>query len=183
MENKQIHLRMKSKSPSGRQEIWEKIRENRECFTLRQIAFLIPDLSDTTLCTYVGGLTKLGFLEKQSEAFKETKFRLIKDVGAEAPQIAIDGEQACCTQMWIAMRRLGQFTLKDLQISASTEETPILQKTAKTYATFLSKAGYLKPQGKDRYAFIAAKYTGSKAPIIQSLKSVFDPNLRKIITD
>ncbi len=79
------------------------------------------------------------------------------------------------------MRMLRDFSYLDLVAAASTEETPLAMWTVKTYVIALCHAGYLRRVDKGRYAFIAARFTGPRAPMIQRLKTVFDPNLQRIV--
>lgn len=186
MANKPIHLRMKAKNPCGRQAMWEAIRANKDGFTLTGLANSFSDLKRSTLETYVHSLLKGGYLESSvPQRFKASVFKLIKDVGVNAPRLDKRGKEvtqgAGNEQMWLAMKRLKSFRCQELVGIASTEETLISLATAKTYVETLCRAGYLRRVDAGRYAFIPSKNTGAKAPMIQRLKTVFDPNLQKIV--
>ena len=186
MANKPIHLRMKAKNPSGRQAMWEAIRAHKDGFTLTGLANSFCDLNAKTFRTYLQGLVKAGFVSmSDKERYQAATFKLIRDVGVNAPKINRHGkniEQGNGTQqMWQAMRMLRDFSYLDLVAAASTEETPLSVWTVKTYVIALCHAGYLRRVDKGRYAFIAARFTGPRAPMIQRLKTVFDPNLQRIV--
>lgn len=186
MANKPIHLRMKAKNPCGRQAMWEAIRANRDGFTLTDLANSFSDLKRATLETYVHSLVKGGYLESLPvERFKPTTFKLTRDVGITAPRLDRQGKEvvqgAGNEQMWLAMKRLKSFRYQELIGIASTEETVISLTTAKTYVQMLCRAGYLRRISDGRYSFLPSKNTGARAPMIQRLKTVFDPNLQKIV--
>ena len=187
MANKPIHLRMKAKNPSGRQAMWEAIRDHKNGFTLTGLANSFCDLKRETLRTYLRALVKGGYVIKASEGNTKTPtvFKLSKDVGVNAPNVNPQGELSTSgngtQQMWRAMRMLRDFSYLDLVAAASTEETPLAMWTVKTYVIALCHAGYLRRVDKGRYAFVAARFTGPRAPMIQRLKTVFDPNLQRIV--
>jgi hypothetical protein len=79
---------------------------------------------------------------------------------------------------------------RQLAAFASTQRNPISQASAKTYVLALASAGYLEcvqPAVKGgkalpaRYRLIPAMDSGHRAPMIQRTKSVFDPNLNKVV--
>lgn len=187
MANKPIHLRMKAKNPSGRQAMWEAIRSNKDGFTLTGLTNSFSDLKRETLRTYIRALIAGGYVVKATEGDVKTPtiFKLAKDVGVNAPNVNSKGELSKLgngtQQMWHAMRILKKFSYTDLSVTASTEETPVSILTAKAYAKTLCKAGYLRREKEGLYCFIASRYTGPRAPMIQRLKTVFDPNLQKIV--
>ncbi|MCK5295927.1 MAG: hypothetical protein KAJ75_03470, partial [Alphaproteobacteria bacterium] len=111
--------------------------------------------------------------------------RLVKDVGIKAPRVTRDGKIVTqgkgTEQMWRTMRMLKAFTADELAVMASTEEIQVKPQTAKSYLKHICKAGYItvistRPK---RYRF--ARWTGCQPPMIQRLKTVFDPNLRQIM--
>lgn len=186
MANKPIHLRMKAKNPCGRQAMWEAIRANKDGFTFRAIVDSFSELNAATFRTYLRGLVKAGFVEmSDKERYQPATFKLIKDVGINAPKVNRYGQFVKQgqgnEQMWRAMKMLKQFKPSDLQVAAGTEECSISFETARSYVSALYKAGYLKRLDDGTYCFIASRYTGPRAPMIQRLKTVFDPNLQKIV--
>lgn len=186
MANKPIHLRMKAKNPSGRQAMWEAIRIHKDGFTITELANSFSDLKRATLETYVHSLVKGGYLESSPAVrFKASTFKLVKDVGINAPRLDKYGKEvtqgAGNEQMWLAMKRLKTFRCQELAGIASTEDTVVSLKTVKAYVETLCRAGYLRRVSIGRYAFIPSKNTGHRAPMIQRLRTVFDPNLQKIV--
>ena len=170
---------------SKRQLIWQEIRKQRD-FTLNSLSSC--KIHRDTIETYVTGLRKAGFVELIEKTainkpyvvttFTENRYRLAKDVGIDAPRVTRDGKilSADINQdLWRAMKILKEFSITDL-IASTTQKTTV--ENVKTYCLFLAKAKYLKRNGL-RYVFV--KNTGAKAPQIQRIKAVFDPNLKKVV--
>ena len=69
----------------------------------------------------------------------------------------------------------------------------VSEASADDYIIFLHRAGYLKMiapakvggfskvREKARYRFLSHKNTGPKAPMIQRVKHVYDPNLEQVV--
>jgi hypothetical protein len=200
---KHAHLKAAGGRPFGRQAVWEAIR--------RLPSWTITSLADElrhnrgTVDTYVRSLLAGGFIEvcgtepADSGKFgvhpnlvKPSKvYRLIRDVGVEAPTLNRDGTP-CQTglgraQMWRTMKLLDNFTPLDLSIAASTEDHIVSERHANCYVTHLHRAGYLAlvakagPHSQARYRFVKSRNTGPRSPIVQRVKSVFDPNLAQIV--
>lgn len=200
MARKPVHLEMTGgKTP--RQRAWEAIRKCRDSFTPVDIA-RHGHVTDDIVRDYLQALVLGGFIEIVSEvrinvlAVKRT-YRLIRDNGLEAPRLKKNGEEV--TQgggneaMWGTLRRMFKAESVDyrqLAAFASTQRNPITESTAKTYVLALAAAGYLEcvqPAVKGgkalpaRYRLIPAMDSGHRSPMIQRTKSVFDPNLNKIV--
>lgn len=167
--------------------MWEAIRVHKDGFTLTGLTNNFCDLKRETLRTYLRALVKGGYVIKAVEGDIKTPtvFKLSKDVGVNAPNVNPKGELSTSgngtQQMWRTMRMLRDFSYLDLVAAASTEETPLSVWTVKTYVIALCHAGYLRRVDKGRYAFVSARFTGPRAPMIQRLKTVFDPNLQRIV--
>jgi hypothetical protein len=182
----------------SRDAIWATIRE-LVTFTVRDI-WLHTRLSKSTIQDYLQGLARAGYLtitgtRPADFGSKATIYTLTRDVGIDAPRVRRDG--SLVTQglgrelMWRTMRILGEFSARDLAVTASTEDCPVAEKEAKDYSHFLHKAGYLalvragKGTGNggilNRYRFIKARFSGPKPPMIQRVKAVYDPNLEKVV--
>ena len=121
---------------------------------------------------------------------------LVKDVGIEAPRVRADGSPVTQglprEQMWRTMRSksTADFDFRDLALWSSTDDVSVNEGDAKDYLLNLAKAGYLiqvsaAKFGKDvrpaRYRFDQRRNSGPKPPMVQRMKTVFDPNLRKIV--
>jgi len=184
-----------------RDAIWAAIRDLRE--------FSVSEIEDKTrvshggIKAYILGLTKAGYLRrtehhhraKVDNRFVANRWRLINDVGVDAPRVTRDGKRI--TQglgrenMWHAMHILRDFSAKDLAAQASTDDVIIKHSDAKNYIKYLHKAGYLiivmparpgnKPGTQTRYRMPASRSTGPRPPMIQRTKQVFDPNTGKIV--
>lgn len=181
-----------------RQRIWEVIRKHRQDFTGYDIE-KATRVDTATIRTYVQVLERGGFIEQTSArvAFTERQhYRLLRDVGAEAPRLDRKGKPIAPTgneSMWRTMRIMGDFTPAELAARASTAQTCIAEATAKTYARALCVAGYLivveegrpfvrgKGARQTRYRLIPAKYSGPRPPMIQRTKCIYDPNLAKVV--
>lgn len=202
MARKPVHLTAangKAKRP-GRQGVWEAIRALRE--------FSVADLEHrtgtraATIRTYVMGLERAGYIERIGRQSTDAKFaranqfqgllyRLINDVGIEAPRVTRNGEPvtqgAAREQMWRTAKILSEFDARDLAIHASTEQQPVQLEDARSYTRYLHKAGYLAvihrgaPGRFVRYRFLASRNTGPEAPQVQRIKQVWDPNIGQVV--
>ena len=168
-----------------RQAVWDAIRE-KEVFNIKDIR------EETTLkaCSvrdYVIGLEKGGYLERVKPEELRRKdaacWRLINDIGIEAPRVRKDGTQVTAGKgrenMWNAMRIMRTFSAKDLSVGASTPDCIVKESTAADYAKHLWYAGYLTRMEDGCYRMLPTAYTGPKAPMIQRAKVVWDPNQNK----
>lgn len=147
-----------------------------------------------TVRDYVMRLLRGGYIEVAADDGGSTGrakvYRLVKRQ-AEAPHLRRDGSVAsqgsARDQMWRTAKIIKEFTAKDLAIQASTEECQVEEADAKNYCQYLRKAGYLavkrasQPGRQAVYRFLATKNTGPKAPMIQRVRAVFDPNLRQVV--
>lgn len=122
-------------------------------------------------------------------------WRLVRDVGVDAPRVTKDGKPV--TQglgnelMWQAMKALREFDYVELAAAvgdaAAKAGLAVSQETAKTYCTALCRAGYLAlaaphvgGRAKARYRFVRSMNTGPRAPLIAKDKSVMDGNTGEI---
>lgn len=194
---KPAHLAAAGGKPQGRQGIWEAIRAQRDGFTIASLG-AATDIHRDTIRTYVRGLHAAGYVEVPAPI--APFYRLVRDVGVEAPRVTRDGKPvtqgAAREQMWRTMKMMAaDFSWRDLAITASTEAVAVAEEDAKDYCANLAKAGYLMvaspgkgtPSARKgggmptRYRFNRSKNTGPKPPMVQRLQSVFDPNLGKIV--
>ncbi|MCA1909232.1 MAG: hypothetical protein LDL39_12815 [Magnetospirillum sp.] len=182
---KPVHLTSGRKS-TGRQAMWEEMRRQGKPFTARIIAHAIKANPDTVK-SYLQGLVAANYVSKDG-----TEYTLVKDVGIEAPRVTKDGQPvtqgAAREQMWRSMRMMrGQFDFRELATLASTETVPVAETDATDYLQHLANAGYLQvtvkgaPGKPAKYRFIPSKNTGPRPPMIQRIKSVYDPNLRQVV--
>lgn len=121
-------------------------------------------------------------------------YRLVRDVGVEAPRVTADGksvtEGVASEQMWTAMKALHDFDSEELAAAASTPACTVSVETVKSYLKYLERAGYVtivqecqrgRGGSKARYRFNRAKNTGPRAPLITKLKEVMDGNTAEIV--
>ncbi len=196
MARKPAHLVAAAKRPVSRQVIWQHIRANRDGFTQRTL--MDPtDIHQDTIRSYLRGLEAAGYIERLPDLTdkKAMQWKLVKDVGVEAPRVTKDGQPVtqgfAREQMWRTMKRLQDFTFRDLALASSTEAVPVNEEDAKDYCRNLALAGYLLVIAKRRsigkganpsiYRFNRAQDTGPRPPMIQRMQTVFDPNLGKIV--
>jgi hypothetical protein len=182
-----------------REALWDVIRGTAgAAFTTRVLA------RDTwvgidTINDYLSGLVNAGYLAKTDSGLrgKCAVYCLIRDTGTDAPRVRPDGTEVTQgrgrEQLWRTMRILGEFTPRELAITASTEEIKIAPNEAGHYINRLHAAGYLrirvpaKPGHKQgtgeqaRYQFLRHMHTGPKAPQVQRNKQVYDPNLKQVV--
>ncbi len=169
-----------------RQAVWNAIRE-KEIFNIRDLreeTTMKPD----SVRDYVIGLDKAGYLErvdqKELQRGAAACWRLVKDIGCEAPRVRKDGTPVTAgngrRNMWNAMRIMRQFNARELAVAARTPDCFVKESTAADYAKHLWHAGYLTRLDDGRYRMLPTAYTGPMAPMIQRTKVVWDPNQNQI---
>lgn len=182
------------RTPEERREaIWAAMRELK-VFTINRLFWHVKMERDS-IRDYVVGLKRAGYLEDLGLVMEDSRrarqYRLIKDVGIEAPRVRKDGSYVtqglAREQMWRTMRILKDFTPKELAVTASLEACQVKESDAKNYCQYLAKAGYLvvvqKNHGRQqaRYRLLASRYSGPKPPQVQRVKAVYDPNLGQVV--
>ena len=193
----------------NRQKIWDLIRELKT-FTINDLAHQL-NMNVETVKTYIQGLNKAGYVEvktpksqecknkgvtKKRGAFKSAVYKLINDTGHERPMVDKHGIKTTAQgtgrdYMWRTMKMMKSFNARELAITASNEEHSVSEQEAKHYIQYLNKAGYLlliatstgsgKNRTQARYRFNRVKNTGPRAPMIQRVKQVYDPNINEVV--
>lgn len=170
-----------------RETVWEAIRAaGGRWFTLAVVADETR-LDRSTVRDYLKGLVAAKYLEAEEPQppQKSRLYRLIKDVGVEAPRVRVDGTTVTMGRgrenLWRALKRLGEFTIKELALAASDDEHQVAEREVETYICFLVRAGYLVSVDKGRWRMPASKWTGPRPPMIQRTKQLYDPNLGKVV--
>lgn len=204
MARKPIHLQAAGKL-TPRDRIWAAVRALKR-FTFADIADYVVKhapaeakvrrIEEDTIETYVESLVRGSFVERLNPTFRQSRyeqvqFELVRDVGVHAPRVTKAGEPvtqgASRLAMWRVMRKLKQFTRRELAAKASTEGNVVDCEEAKTYVHYLAKAGYLavvvpgRPRHPEVYAFVRSRDSGPLAPMIQRVKHVYDPNLGIVV--
>lgn len=198
---KPVHLTATGDRPEGRQVMWEAMRK-RQNFSTSDIEDTTR-IKETTIRTYLEGLEKAGFIERTGsikvgyypKSFRAIQWALINDVGVDAPRVTREGKivtQGTAQQnMWRTMKMSGEFNYIELAAIAGTDAHPVKPSAARDYIKHLYRVGYLTMTQKEkkgnrnttpaRYRFIKARNTGGKAPMVQRIKQVFDPNLGQVV--
>ncbi len=193
---KPVHMEMVG-GKGSRQRAWEAIRQAAGSFTCYQIARKAK-VDDETLYTYIRSLELGGYLKaaegNQLRFQSEKKYTLVRDNGIEAPRVDKKGnpvKQGLGNEaMWRSMRIIGDFNARELAAHASTSGVEVKDGTAKAYISALHSAEYLvvvseaktgRSPVQARYRLAPNKYTGPRPPMIQRTKSVYDPNLAKVV--
>lgn len=185
---KPAHLCMQD-GKDNRQRIWDVLRQYPEgisCYSVSRQT----NITDETVRTYITCLRKGGFLERGDGIGDLAEFRLIKDTGAEAPRLRLDGTPSLqgrgTEAMWRTLRILDSVNASELATNASAASATSLA-TAKNYLKWLNWAGYLdlmapsQPGKQARYRLKHGFYTGPHAPMIQRGGRLYDPNLGKVV--
>ena len=191
-----------------RDRIWAAIRNfgqigkgNARAFSVVEIMTLSGQRDDTAL-SYLLALEKAGYVSACGEAPLALRrrrefrcFRLIRDIGVDAPRVKADGspaeENAGHEQMWRAVKILKEFDFRELAVAASTEKHPVAPDEAQSYGRFLKLGGYfvvVRPARRgnvhsapERLRFIHSRNTGPRAPLVTREKSVMDGNSGAVV--
>lgn len=186
---------------SPRQRIWEVIRRHRpgEKFT----PLMVKDLAKVTAIVvdkYLNILERAGFVQIHGEKSAEIMLRryneytLLKDNGVEAPRFDSEfnliTEASATERMWNTIRRLFKskgFNCIELAEFASTATHQVSKRTAQGYINVLLEAGYLqclptsKAKPQKMFTLLPHMDSGSRAPVMQKTKVVYDPNWDKVV--
>ncbi|NPA72703.1 MAG: hypothetical protein GXO35_07725 [Gammaproteobacteria bacterium] len=184
---------------TAKEYVWSQIRELKT-FTISHISSNAPlsyKLSKEKVNYHIKGWVAAGFLGKECIHSKDilqpkNRYTLIKDTGIEPPRVDSKGNKLTKglgrEQMWRTMRITGEFTHKQLAVTASTEDVIIAEATAKSYVSALYRAGYLKitkPSnthgGLAVYMLKPAAWTGAKPPMVKRIHVVYDQNIHEIV--
>lgn len=185
---------LKRKGLRGYEAIWAHIRgfENN-VFTIKDIE-MKTNAPKRTVQDYIIRLVRAGYLKMVACNQDGAKLYKLQKRPMTAPRLKKNGDLVtqgtARDQMWRTMKMLGVFTAQDLSINATTAEVEVTERYAKDYITFMVKAEYIKvirphshhPNGgQAQYRFLSHKNTGPKAPMIQRVKHVYDPNLEQVV--
>ncbi|MDR5803428.1 hypothetical protein [Caballeronia sp. LZ001] len=199
MARKPAHIELAGgKGP--RQRVWEAIRGQQDDFCAHSVVRL-ADIDKSTVQTYLQALERGGIIEPLGErkAIGDRKhYRLVRNTGIEAPRLDRSGRPVTNSRgnenMWRTMRIMGEFCPRELALRASTPDVVVAEAAAKAYVKCLAQAGYLtvvdsghpfirgKGAKQARYRFCSpSSYTGPRPPMIQRKRSVYDPNLGRVV--
>ncbi len=186
-----------------RDRIWAAMRGFgvNNAFSIAEI-MLLSGQSDNTAFPYVKGLALAGYLVQDAprpldRPRRELQwYRLVRDIGAEAPRVDAGGQAVTQgrgrDQMWRAMKATREFDYRALALAASTEQHVVSVREAKAYCLSLKAAGYLQvvtPATRgahptpERLRFVRTRDTGPRAPLITRERQVMDTNTGAIVYD
>lgn len=111
-----------------------------------------------------------------------------KTAPLDPPRVREDGTMVTQgmgrTNMWRTLKMRKQVTVAELAGYASSQTVTVALSEAEYYLIYLEKAGYvdlIENTSPRRYRFNHERYTGPRAPMIQKVLNVFDPNTRQIV--
>lgn len=187
--------------------IWQAVRVLRTGFTRADVCrkcqqIMGTGVNDDTVRSYLNRLEAGGFLEiidrlnrarngkPLNGSARQKVFQLVKDTGVDTPRLTAKGEPVTQGRnrenMWLAIRILGEFDAKELQMTATNDQVQVTLADARDYIKQLHAVGYLHMTTKHRGSRAMARYrllptmnTGPKPPQVQRIKVVFDPNTGK----
>ena len=171
----------------GQQAIWDEIRKLKG-FTITDL-WGVVDMKRGSIIDYVKRLIAGEYVVRSNNFSTSSRYHLVKDAGVHAPRLTKEGKpvtQGGGTQnMWRTMRMLKQFSPRDLAVHSNTDTVSVTDLTARSYCSMLLKAGYLRVlqkavPGKNQATYKFVRDTGPKAPQIQRVKQVYDPNLNEV---
>lgn len=176
---------------NARQRIWEVLRQQTGEFEMYPIARQ-SNTDDETLRTYLTCLRAGGYVEVvQQKRYGKTTYRFIKDTGLEAPRLNRKGEpvtQGLVSEaIWRTLRILGELDARQITNHVAAAGLDVTMAYVKRYLGCLKKAGYLivalkgNPHRLERIRLKPNMDTGPRAPQIQRVKTVYDPNLNKVM--
>lgn len=194
MANRPAHKRNDVNCRDG---VWQHMRSIKR-FTLNDI-WLETNMHKRTISEFIRGLVKAGHLQvvevvDNGKRFDASVYELVKSP-RDTPRVRKDGSPVtqgrARLQMWRAMKVLKTFDARDLAIHATLEDLEVAESDVKYYLRYLYKAGYVsvisRGKGMGRggvlsvYRLKPGKYTGPKAPMIQNVRHVYDPNLNEVV--
>jgi len=173
-----------------RDHIWINVRRLKT-FTVISLREAVPvTISKDSVRDYLTRLCAGGYVLRD-ESVKPFEYTLIKDCGVDSPRLRLDGSVITVglanENMWRTIKILKGFDWKDVLLVSSTEDMPIKPTTVKSYLEALHRARYItcirhsNPDGRAVYRFNTKMNTGSRAPMIQRDKSLYDPNLGRVV--
>jgi hypothetical protein len=188
--------------PSGPAHYWAAMKAaGKKGFTVRSIALSSGGVAYETVKRYVWFCVRHGHVVKigaKKDGYATQVVYAVKTPLTMAP-VERKGEKRLTARqaMWNAMRTLHQFSARELQANATTEERPISLRSVELYIQKLVAAGVLsvleeasRASGKSktgtprgaapgRYALKPSANTGPQAPVLCKADFVFDMNTRK----
>lgn len=175
----------------ARQRIWEEIRKYKSEFQILPIA-QYANADPETVKTYVQCLIAGEYVEAITRGhLMKAVYQLNKDTGIESPRLTRKGQPVqqgrIIEAMWRTLRILGEMDARQLRDYVAASGLNVTLNYAKRYIGALRKAGYLQViqagsrSRMDVIRLFPHMNTGPRAPQVQNVKTVYDPNLNKVM--
>lgn len=108
-------------------------------------------------------------------------YRVRPQDGAEEPSAYAKERQRPEFAIWRTMRQLRRFKVRDVHLTAHTEETPLSEAEVQKYATTLAEGGFLKVcvkgiAGKRDAVYQIVGRPGPFPPRMIRVPAIYDPN-------
>lgn len=174
--------------PAGQDAVWAALRADRTPRTMLEIADAakVHERTVRSCCTRwaAAGLVAI--------EGKPARCRLVHDTGAETPQVRRDGTPVLqgrgAENIWRTLKISKGGSAEDIARLASTAEVTVSVQYARSYLSVLHRAGYLTlaeggnaRHGRGVYRLVPARMTGPRAPQVQAIKALWDPNLGEVV--
>lgn len=169
----------------NRQMVWDRLRGCGAEWTAVAAICAATHVNRKTATDYLEALEAAKIVERRS-VDGSPEVRLVRDAGHHAPRIRADGtpitQGAGVRNLWRSMCMLKQFSALDLSLHSTTPTVTVSLVTAKSYCAMLLATGYLRVVSKAEPArgalavYRLLRNNGPKAPMIQRVKQVYDPN-------
>ena len=176
-----------------RQALWAEMRRLKQ-FTVSQ---LCPDRSRSYLVySYLRALEAGGYVRRTDRPSYRSRpcpyiYVLERDTGIDAPRLRRDGsvvtQGLAREQIWRCMQILRNFSVTEVQMSATTPSVPVNDVEVRRYINHLCRAGYLictrpsRPGVLARYQLVRARSTGPRPPMVKANGQVYDPNINRVV--
>lgn len=178
---------MPNSTLKGNDAIWAAVRKLRDGFTAADIRGELSAASGSQdiriVYGYLARLVKGGYVSFEPAQGRERgRYSLIDDVGSHAPRLGRDGRP--CNrgqkrrQLWRTITILGEFSARELQVTASTEDHPIAYYYAQRYCGHLALAGVLVSSDSRpmRYQLVPKYRRGPNPPRVLQRVQIVDGN-------
>lgn len=184
-------ITVKLNLPKGPDHYWKiMVQRTKEAggFTVTDIFKSSNGVTRRAIWTYVEGCEREGFVERVgAQDDRSAVFRVTRP--ATTPKIPkTSGKKGLIRQaLWTAIRVMGPFQLRELALTASTDEIEVSFKTATRFICQLRQAGVvelLDDGGKYKPSTFRLKPTANSGPLppqILNAQFVFDPNKQKVV--
>ena len=178
-----------NKPRQPRQVIWQALRDCRERKWYVEELAELAGVTRQAAHIYAHALVLAGLAsetELRQPGYKRPRkcYRLLKDVGRDAPRLKADGTPArepLQDVLWRTMKILHQFTVSDL-VAHVCMTHEVSRRLANDYTRVLEAAGYLKNTvSAAKKRFVLLKNTGGRAPRLYLASELYDPNLNEIV--